>query len=139
LVLADAWGNIIDEVTYTDSLPWPTTADGLGDFLILIDLDSDNSLGENWMAADRFVGVAEHQLPTLLTVMPNPTTGKVRVMSGKPIQDITLSDISGRTVLTQRGGKSDQTLDLSSLPAGIYFVRVVTHNQEIATAKVIKQ
>ena len=139
LVLADAWGNIIDEVTYTDSQPWPTTADGLGDFLILIDLDSDNSMGENWMAADRFVGVEEHQLPTLLTVVPNPTTGKVRVMSDKPIRDITLSDISGRTVLTQSGGEYDQTLDLSSLPAGIYFVRVVTHHQEIATAKVIKQ
>ena len=36
LVLADAWGNIIDEVTYTDASPWPTTPDGHGPFLTSI-------------------------------------------------------------------------------------------------------
>lgn len=48
LVLSDAWGRVIDDVTYTDEAPWPTEADGDGPFLTLVDPYSDNSLGSNW-------------------------------------------------------------------------------------------
>ena len=139
LVLADAWGNIIDEVTYADTLPWPTTADGMGDFLILIDLDYDNSLGESWMAADEFVGIEEHGTTASLQVIPNPTTGKVRVRMDKPIRDITLTDISGRVLLTQSSWDYDLALDLTGFPAGIYFLKAVTADQETTTAKIVKR
>jgi hypothetical protein len=139
LVLADAWGNIIDEVTYADTLPWPTTADGMGDFLILIDLDYDNSLGENWMAANEFVGVEEYGETASLQVIPNPTTGKVRVRMDKPIRDITVTDISGRILLTQSSWDYEQVLDLSRFPAGIYFLKAVTADQETTTTKIVKR
>lgn len=48
LVLADAWGNTIDDVTYADAAPWPTQADGHGPFLMLADPTADNSLASSW-------------------------------------------------------------------------------------------
>lgn len=54
IVIADAWGNVIDEVHYYDSEPWPTEPDGNGPYLKLIDLDSDNSLAENWTYSDAY-------------------------------------------------------------------------------------
>ena len=44
IILSDAYGNTIDEVWYTDSDPWPESADGDGPYLQLVDLNSDNSL-----------------------------------------------------------------------------------------------
>ncbi|MBO7647556.1 MAG: CotH kinase family protein [Bacteroidales bacterium] len=139
LVLADAWGNIIDEVTYADTLPWPTTADGFGDFLILSDLNLDNSQGESWMAADEFVGIDEYGGASFLQVIPNPTTGMVRVVMDKPIRDITVTDISGRVLLTQTSWDYDQELNLSRFPAGVYFLKVVTAEHETRIEKIIKR
>ena len=51
LVLADAFGNIIDQVEYTDSVPWPESADGDGFYLELIDVNSDNALASSWKAS----------------------------------------------------------------------------------------
>jgi len=44
-------GQIIDSLTYDDSLPWPVDADGGGATLELIDAHSNNSLPENWEAS----------------------------------------------------------------------------------------
>lgn len=48
LVLADAWGRVIDDVTYYDRAPWPAEADGDGPFLTLTDPYADNSIADNW-------------------------------------------------------------------------------------------
>lgn len=48
IVLSDAWGRTIDDVTYDDDNPWPEEADGDGPFLTLIDPFADNSIGSNW-------------------------------------------------------------------------------------------
>ena len=139
LVLADAWGNIIDEVTYADTLPWPVSADGHGDFLILIDPNLDNALPESWMAADVFVGVPDHKPAVAMTVSPNPTTGIVRIDCVQPMKTVTLTDVQGRT-LTTVPVHSDQTvqLDLTPYPARVYFVTVTTNNGTEGTAKVIR-
>ncbi|MBO7572111.1 MAG: CotH kinase family protein [Bacteroidales bacterium] len=51
LVLYDAWGNLIDEVTYSCNPPWPKATNGQGSFLELNDLNSDNSIAKNWHSA----------------------------------------------------------------------------------------
>lgn len=48
LVLADAFGNVIDSVEYFDVAPWPTGADGGGSYLQLLNLNLDNNLGTSW-------------------------------------------------------------------------------------------
>jgi hypothetical protein len=54
LVLADAFGNTIDSVVYSDLSPWPSEADGKGPFLQLKDLSLDNSLASSWITSTNF-------------------------------------------------------------------------------------
>ncbi|KAA0993252.1 CotH kinase family protein [Dyadobacter aurulentus] len=48
LLLSDAFGNIIDDVTYSDTAPWPTSADGGGKSLELKTPLYDNTNAANW-------------------------------------------------------------------------------------------
>ena len=137
-MLADAWGNIIDEVTYADTLPWPVSADGHGDFLILIDPDLDNALPESWMAADNFVGIPERPHSPTLTVSPNPTTGVVRITSDKPMTSVTVTDAQGR-VMSNETASDITTIDLNAYPSGIYLVKALTCDGITRLAKVIKK
>lgn len=43
---------LIDTVSYDDSSPWPTAADGNGPSLELVDVNTDNDVGTNWQATD---------------------------------------------------------------------------------------
>ena len=139
LVLADAWGNIIDEVTYTDTLPWPVSADGHGNFLILIDPDLDNALPESWMAADVFVGMPERKPTISLTVSPNPTTGIVQITNDQPLTNITVTNVQGRTILTVPvSGETSMELNLTPYPAGVYFVTAVT-SDGVITMKTMRR
>ncbi len=55
LTIEDPLGNIVDEVSYDDDLPWDTIPD-LGQYsLALIDFNSDNNLAESWKAQNQFV------------------------------------------------------------------------------------
>ena len=139
LVLADVWGNIIDEVTYADTLPWPISADGHGDFLILIDPNLDNALPESWMAANVFVGVPEHEPSISLMATPNPTTGIIQITSDKPLTSIRVTDVQGGTILTiPKIGETSVKLNLSPYPAGVYFVTAVTR-EGVVTMRTMKR
>ncbi len=51
IVLANALGTAIDEVSYQDKAPWPVAADGQGPSLELTNSNLDNSIGNNWHAS----------------------------------------------------------------------------------------
>jgi len=49
--LYDSLDRLVDTVTYDDASPWPTTPDGHGPSLELIDPSYDNSLAASWQAS----------------------------------------------------------------------------------------
>ncbi len=55
--LKDAMGNVKDNVTYANAVPWPVEAAGMGPSIVLCDFNSDNSLPANWQAAPTGTGV----------------------------------------------------------------------------------
>jgi len=55
--LQDANGGILDSLTYSKTSPWPTEPAGKGASLVLCDVNSDNNLAENWIAATTGIGV----------------------------------------------------------------------------------
>ena len=62
----NADNEIVDQVTYSDSEPWPTSPDGQGPSLELISPDLDNSLAESWQAsfvADGTPGIINTIIP----------------------------------------------------------------------------
>ena len=121
IVLADAWGNVIDEVHYFDSEPWPTEPDGFGPYLQLIDLDADNSLPENWIAAEFYDNV-ETVSNDDFTVYPNPANGILHIKTDQNIIGVELFDLTGKTVVRS----NDNTIDVSSLLNGLFLLKINT-------------
>ena len=55
--IRDGSGNVVDFVEYSESLPWPSSADGEGTSLELCDAGVDNSNAANWQAGTIPTGV----------------------------------------------------------------------------------
>lgn len=77
-----------------------------------------------------------------LSIYPNPTRGEVYILTEKSYKDaqVSVSDLTGKTVhqtnldLTSKRG----TLDVSSLPIGVYVIKIDT-KEGIITKKLIKK
>ena len=139
LVLADAWGNIIDQVHYSDSLPWPTEADGEGSYLQLKDINLDNSLPENWTTGNDLTGVAKQESASVAHLYPNPTSGVVYVELSETPVCCQVLDLMGNTLQETLPSSRDFNLDLSSLPSSMYLVKVQFADGRTAFRKVVKQ
>ena len=76
-------------------------------------------------------GIDNTPIDNTIMAYPNPTTGKLFLTEKG---DITLTDLSGNLLLEE---KNTNQLDISALPAGMYFLNVGENNQQIV--KVIKE
>jgi len=56
IVLSNSLGAVLDTVNYDDATPWPTSPDGGGPSLELIDASTDNNVGTNWRASTNNTG-----------------------------------------------------------------------------------
>jgi hypothetical protein len=74
-----------------------------------------------------------------ITVIPNPTTGELRIENGGlRIENIEVYDIYGRNVSNLISQISNQTINISHLQIGIYFVKVTTEQGEVIK-KIVKK
>ena len=121
VVIADAWGNIIDEVHYADTLPWPIEADGQGAYMQLIDLNLDNNLPESWIAAYEYDNTAEI-IENQISVYPNPSNGILKIDSNETVISVEVYDMAGRKL----AAFNNDRIDISDLPNGFYSLRIVT-------------
>lgn len=126
IVLADAWGNVIDEVHYYDSEPWPSEPDGFGPYLQLIDLDADNSLPENWIAAefyDNVETVSDHDF----AVYPNPSNYVLHIISDEEFTTVEVIEMTGKMIVKT----TENMVDVSSIPNGLYVLKINTKRHTI--------
>ncbi|MCX6329787.1 MAG: CotH kinase family protein [Bacteroidia bacterium] len=137
LVLSDAFGNVIDNVHYYDTLPWPD-ADNNGYYLKLTDPDLDNSLAENWTASNDLI-LSDDQIPVDLSLQfyPNPVHDVLKIKSVSEINTLSLYDIYGRLLLIKDVNCDTYELDMRQLTAGIYFIKVITYRR-ILIGKIVK-
>lgn len=138
LVLADAWGNVIDEVHYYDSAPWPWEADGDGPYLELIDLNLDNSLPESWTVGYDLTGLDDcHE--AAMGLYPNPTRDVLHVDLAETAVRCQLIAVTGNVVQETSAVAQHYDLDLSPLPSGLFVVKVQLGNGKTVFRKVVKQ
>ena len=123
IVIADAWGNVIDEVYYSDSAPWPTEPDGNGPYLQLIDLDLDNSLAENWTYRYFFNNIDEVS-DNNATIYPNPSNGILNISSNKEISYFQIYDLQGNLLVSNILSERTSTIDIHDLVSGIYILKI---------------
>jgi len=74
-----------------------------------------------------------------VSVYPNPVSGKVFIRSDRMIQQISLKDIAGKTLLETRfslqSGNAD--LDLSGFRPGLYFLHFLFDDKYEETVKIV--
>ncbi|MBR3427922.1 MAG: CotH kinase family protein [Bacteroidales bacterium] len=138
LVLADAWGNVIDEVHYYDSAPWPWEADGDGPYLELIDLNLDNSLPESWTVGYDLTGLDDRH-DAAMGLYPNPTRDVLHVDLAETAVRCQLIAVTGNVVQETSAVAQHYDLDLSPLPSGLFVVKVQLENGKTVFRKVMKQ
>jgi len=91
------------------------------------------------MYFDAPAGIIEQKsLP--ISIYPNPATNIVTVESLECLKEssLNIANISGQPLITLQLSQPKTTLDISSLPSGVYFVRL-TSEKSVATGKIIKQ
>lgn len=137
IVIADAWGNVIDEVHYADSEPWPTEPDGNGPYLQLIDLNLDNSLAENWTyryCFDAVDEISEHNA----TIYPNPSNGILNISTNKELCRCQLFDLQGNLLIDNVLSDNFSSIDINNLISGIYILKLQFSDNLFQYYKVIK-
>ncbi len=85
----------------------------------------------------KVVGVGKMDIPPAhLSIFPNPTSGVVTIDSSTPILSTEVHNLSGEHILTVPG--KVKYIDLSSNPAGVYLMKVITHNDVFVRKVVVK-
>ena len=72
------------------------------------------------------------------TLHPNPTTGKVAI-TGKGLKGAVVINILGQRVAVATGKGENLQIDISDLPAGVYFVDVTDEEGRKCVRKVVKE
>ena len=69
-----------------------------------------------------------------VTLYPNPVSNILHI-EAQGIQEVNVMDINGRTVMSMQNAN---TIDMSNLASGVYFVRVIT-TDGVSTQKITRQ
>jgi hypothetical protein len=93
VTLCHSSGQAIDTVTYDDAEPWPTTPDGSGPSLELIDANSDNTLAASWAASLANNGTPK-AVNSVSTILP---TSWVTISASGTTAVLTWNAVSGAT------------------------------------------
>jgi len=83
-------------------------------------------------------GVDENASVAFATIHPNPTTGLVTIV-GKDLNQADVVNMLGQCVTTVQEKGETLQIDISKLPAGIYFVRITDDEGRKCTHKVVKE
>tara|TARA_Y100001935_G_scaffold255673_1_gene271455 strand:+ start:5397 stop:10085 length:4689 start_codon:yes stop_codon:yes gene_type:complete len=153
LFLYNSDGYLTDSLTFTDDAPWPTTADGDGPTLELVNPDLDNGLVNSWAASagngtpgsqnsQYFVNnspLETTELPSRVALYqnyPNPFNPTTNIAYDLPVDAfVTLKvyDIVGREVRTLvnskvQAGHHATRFEAGNLSSGIYFYTLTTND-----------
>lgn len=73
-----------------------------------------------------------------ISVYPNPTKDKVELSSDVEFKKITINSIDGKVLKTFSSTQKNQTIDISTLSKGIYFINITTVTDKLITKKIVK-
>ena len=121
ILLSDASGNILDSISFgppiTD-VSYGRCPDGTGNFIAYV--------VPTFNASNCTVGWGEN-VQEKFAIFPNPAGDQVWIVSASshPVKQIEIINTLGETIVSKNGNQEAITaVDLSSLPAGFYFIRV---------------
>ena len=87
---------------------------------------------------DDHVGFEENVQISNYGIYPNPTTGMVTIM-GKDLKTAEVFNALGQHMANDKGNGEQLTVDISDLPAGVYFVNITDSEGRKCVKKVVKE
>jgi hypothetical protein len=141
ITLADAFGNVIDQLEYLDYWPWPMAADGYGSYLELMNVNYDNSMSSSWKASDLISGVDDVSFENSIKIYPTPAQSNITVYCNNLIlKSYEITDILGRIVSSENNyGSETNSIDIEHLSPNVYFVRLNFDNGTSVVKKMVKK
>jgi hypothetical protein len=109
-----------------------------GDYCVTI-TDANNCSNSDCVYLDFMVGMHELNQQSIVTILPNPTTGNVSVhfSATNDFKEMEMLDETGRLVFSRSvSGDAFVDLDLTSVAKGVYFLRLTGANA-VKTERII--
>jgi hypothetical protein len=97
--------------------------------------DGSRGPGFTFFKSETLVGMDEPSREETFTLFPNPTYSQVQIQSDREYDRVSLMDCTGKVLMMADYATS---LDLTGLPAGLYFIRVEKGNK-VSVAKLFKK
>ena len=83
-------------------------------------------------------GIEENKATSFVTLYPNPATGLV-TLKGQDLKSAEVFNTLGQCVATIKGEGEQLKVNISSLPAGVYFVNITDGEGRKCVKKVVKE
>lgn len=85
------------------------------------------------------MGVQDEE-PMPVTIYPNPTENMLTVSVGQQsVRSLALFDVSGRLLYKDNWKGMESTMDLTTYPAGVYFLKITMENGKTAVQKILRR
>ena len=108
---------------------------------VTIQADCGNDNLSDWSESSSFTynpdGVAQYRL-TNIQLFPNPANETLHVHCDIPMQKVEIYNVVGGLMMTVEPNASSTDLNLSTLPSGVFFVRITADGQ-VCNGKFIKK
>lgn len=142
-IFADYCSTQIGILNNDDSITW--SAEFSGNNFSTFGINNQNELfvaavnnGKIFKVTTSTLGINENELSSQIKIYPNPASERVFIDgiedSGTTV-DITSPE--GRKVLEKAKMESDNSLNISGIPAGVYYIHLNTENQKSYSKKLI--
>lgn len=73
-----------------------------------------------------------------LQMYPNPSNEKITITNDVDFKEITITSVDGKILKTITSSQKEQTIDISNLKKGIYFLNITTAINQSITKKIVK-
>ena len=93
------------------------------DVIVFIQNPATKAIMQSRIATDALLSTGQFNASAKFKIYPNPSTGIVKIATEIPV-DVTITDITGKTVFTMSQVTNDTQMNLSSLQKGMYLAKI---------------
>jgi len=93
---------------------------GIGEYTVTITDEAGCSITESYSIG----GVTANREAFELNIYPNPVINQITISHGEKVKEISLMDANGKIILEQKASGKETLLEMTRLPAGMYFIRL---------------
>lgn len=92
-----------------------------------------------YAAYQALAAIEEYDKNISYKIYPNPTSTEFHIDAKEPINEITLYNILGKQILTQKQNNKEITINSHQLEHGIYILKITFENGKTEFSKIVKQ